>query len=273
MAELFLPLPGKIQNGKMHHLVHAVVLDLSVFRVKSNEIVVFVIPHQAPRAYLIPGSVTAKFHFLLHIPPVILKTDLPAAVYGIVQEIDIVVNTLVHGFGTAGNQHLTVKIPRLMHTRKRFEFFDQLAGLLFSHKPGGLHRIDQQLQFRQLKTAGIQVIQRVSSDLLPENLQAEAVQFIQILVQCPAVNIDAAVLQTADNLLCGETVFGVRFLRQNALQIQHLQFLIYTGCHGRRLLLGDGFRALPPDAGSPIPLRETLLRYRFCCRQREGERR
>ena len=115
LAELFLPLPGKIQNGKMHHLVHAVVLDLSVFRVKSNEIVVFVIPHQAPRAYLIPGPVTAKLHFLLHIPPVILKTDLPAAVYGIVQEIDIVVNTLVHGFGTAGNQHLTVKIPRLMH--------------------------------------------------------------------------------------------------------------------------------------------------------------
>ena len=65
--------------------------------------------------------------------------------------INVIVDALVHGLDPPGDQHLSLKLPGVVDADQRLQLFDEPAGLALRDEPGGLHRIHQQLQLRQLK--------------------------------------------------------------------------------------------------------------------------
>ena len=55
----------------------------------------------------------------------------PLLVDGLMQHVHVIVDALVDGLDAAGDQHLPVEIPRLVHARERLQLLDQQTGFLF----------------------------------------------------------------------------------------------------------------------------------------------
>ena len=112
-------------EGDLQHFVDTIVLDLGLFRVEADEIVVLIIPHQAPGTDLIPTSVFTQFHLFFDIPAVVLKADPPVSADGIMKLVYIIVDALIHGLDPAGDGDLSLQLGRLIFADKGLEFFDQ----------------------------------------------------------------------------------------------------------------------------------------------------
>ena len=119
--------------------------------VVGNEVVVLVVPPQMPWADAVPPAVPAQRFLLLHRPLKVLETDLLSLSDGSMELINVIVDALVHGLDPPGDQHLSLKLPGVVDADQRLQLFDEPAGLALRDEPGGLHRIHQQLQLRQLK--------------------------------------------------------------------------------------------------------------------------
>ena len=142
----FLPsFPVLLRQGDLQHLVYPVMFDFPVKRIEPHEVIVFIIPHQLPGADIVPVPVFAQFHFLFHIPAIILETDPYILSDGFMELIDIIINTFVNGFDPPRDRDLAVKLRSLMPAYKGLEFSDQLLGFFVRDKFGGLNCIDEQL--------------------------------------------------------------------------------------------------------------------------------
>ena len=104
-----------------------------------------------PWADAVPPAVPAQRFLLLHRPLKVLETDLLPLSDGAVELVDVVVDALVHGLDPPGDEYLPLQLPGVVDADQRLQLFDETAGLALRDEPGGLHRIHQQLQLRQLK--------------------------------------------------------------------------------------------------------------------------
>ena len=146
-----------------------------------------------------------------------------------------------------------------MHAGQSLQLSDQRVALTAGDEPGGLNRIHQQLQFRELKVPAAHKPTRGAS--LPAlNVYSESCQGAQIVINTLSLRLDAVPRQLGNQLLDRQRMFFICLLHQNPAQIQELQLLIGASCHGDCLL---------PPAVNPMTrsLRErrktSLLRTRF----------
>ena len=110
LTESLMALAFFIEYPYLRHLVDTVVDDSLMLGVVGNKVVLLIIPHESPRAELIPPAAIARLHLLFEVPVKVFKTDLAVSAYGCVYLIHVVVDALVHGLHAAGDYHLSVKL-------------------------------------------------------------------------------------------------------------------------------------------------------------------
>ena len=213
---------GIRQALEIEHLVDAEVLDDAVARIEGREIVVFIIPEQRPGADLIPRAVAPERHFALARPAEIVKAHLHIVADRLVEAVDIIINALVRGFDAAGQQHLTVEIPRIVAADEALELFDQLAGFALGDEFGRLHRVDEQLQLRQLERAADEMIAHLPPVLLGDDVVAEGLELLEIVIERFALDGDLRALETLDDLRHGEAVGLVRLALEHVREDEQL---------------------------------------------------
>ena len=89
----------------------------------------------------------------MDIPLKILKLDPGVTANGSMNLVHIIIDAFIHSLDPPGNQHLTVQLSGLVSADQALQFFDQGAALVLGDEFGGLHRVHQQLQLRQLEGA------------------------------------------------------------------------------------------------------------------------
>ena len=89
-------------------------LDLFIGGVVTHQVVVLVIPCEAPGADLIKGAVKPEHLLLFFIPLEIPEGDLPVFIDGGVQRVHIVIDFLVRGLDAPGDDHLALQLLRLI---------------------------------------------------------------------------------------------------------------------------------------------------------------
>ena len=122
----------------------------------SQQVAVFVVLAQAVGAgSVLPLPVLAgAVQAVVEVP----EGDLPVFGDGVLNGVHIIVDGLVHAFDPAGNQHVPAHEPGVVDTALAAKLFDELPGLFLREKFTGLDGIDEQLQFRQLKIPGGDVV-------------------------------------------------------------------------------------------------------------------
>ena len=75
---------------------------------------------------------------------------------------------------------LAVQMMGVVFTDKGFQFPDKLAGFVFCDEFGGLNRIHKQLQFRQLKSPGQQVVAPVPPEFYLDDVQPISLKLAEI---------------------------------------------------------------------------------------------
>ena len=255
LLELLLALAGLVGDGQTQDLVHAVVLDLSVVCIVGDEIVVFIVPQQAPGADAIPLPAVAQLLLPADVPLEVLEADLPVGVDGLVQHVHVVEDALVHGLDAPSDQHLPLEALGLVDAGEGFEFFDELAGLLLRDETGALYGVHQQFQLRQLKTARGEMIKHIPPRLFTEDFEAEFLQFAEVLVQRLALGVHAIGFEPVDDLLQGQGMGIVRLLGEDFDKIEHFELLVISRSHGASLAFWGQYSK---RSGRPQELRESF---------------
>ena len=237
---------GLAGHGDAQHLVHAEMLDAVVRGVVGDQVVIFVVPRQAPGAQLVPRAVAAQLHFAGDVPLEILEPDLRIGIDGLVQLVHVVIDALVHGLHAPGDHHLPVQLAGLVPADQPLQLADQVPRLAVGDELRRLHRIHQQLQLRQLEFPGAEVIIRVPPALFADDVQAEAPQLLEIQVQRLAVGVHIVGGQLFGDLLQRQRVVLVRLLGEDPRQVQHLQFLVVSLGHVRPPRISRARRAFRP---------------------------
>ena len=117
-----------------------------------------------------------------------------------------------------------------MHAGQSLQLSDQRVALTAGDEPGGLNRIHQQLQFRELKVPAAHKPTRGAS--LPAlNVYSESCQGAQIVINTLSLRLDAVPRQLGNQLLDRQRMFFICLLHQNPAQIQELQLLIGASGH------------------------------------------
>ena len=195
----------------------------------GNEIVVFFGPTQSVRTgFIEPGP---EVLFPVHAPVEVSERDGAVAANGFVDTIHRIVDALIHGLDAARHHHLPPQLPGLVDADQPFQLGNQLQGLFLRQKPGGLDRVHQQLQFRQLKIPGGQIVPAAPA-LAVQNVHALFPQGFQIAVNAFSFGCDAPCFQMGENVLHGQGVVAVAFSLQQVLEHQELSLLLFRFCHG-----------------------------------------
>ena len=118
------------------HLVYAIVFDFLCFLIKSNEIIVLVIPGKAPGRYMIKLPFMLLLQFLLHSPFQIVERHLSIFAYRLMDRIDILVNSVIIRFRPVNNIHLTLQLFAVLPACQPSKLSDELPGFLFRYKLG-----------------------------------------------------------------------------------------------------------------------------------------
>ena len=84
-------------------------LDLILFRIKTNQIIVLIVPSKRPGADFIE-LILSPLHLLIQIPAQVLEANLLIIGYGIMDIIDDVVNALIHRLDPSLYHHLPLKL-------------------------------------------------------------------------------------------------------------------------------------------------------------------
>ena len=151
------------------------------------------------------------------------------------QQIDGIIDALVHGLDASGDCDLPPQAPGGIPAGKRLKLGDQLHGFPLRQEFARLHRVDQQLQLRQLKRArGEKVPALPAPDR--HDIHAELLQAQDIVVNTLALGADTVRRKRIQNVLHGEQMLLVRLPLEQLLQIQQLQLLIFRPAHCPRLL-------------------------------------
>ena len=228
-SELLFSFARNVRDGQPDDFIDPIVLNLQT--VEGDQIVVFIVPHQAPGTDLIPGAIAPEFLLFTDCPLKILEADLPVGINCFMQHINIIVDALIHGFDPVGYQYLTVKMLGLVNAHHGFQLLNQLTGFLFRDEFRGLYRIDEQFQLRKFKGTRGQMIINLSSNLLLQNLQSEFFQSVEVCIECFPVRVNSVSGEFGRDLLQGKCMGVISFLGKNLDKIEHFELLIITGSH------------------------------------------
>ena len=237
LFEILFALTALVQKLYVEHLVHAVMPDsaglLTVLPVRAvrHEIIVLIVPHETPRAGLVPLPAAAQLHLLVCVPLEVLETDLAVRSDGVVQPVDVVVYALVHRLDATCYEDLPLQLLRVMPAGERLDLTDQLVRLAVRHELCGLHRIDEKLQLRQLEVAGADVVVPLAALLLADYIEAEGPELLEIHIQSLPVGINPAGVELAYDLRHRQRMLLIRLLHEYLHQIEKFQFLIRSLGH------------------------------------------
>ena len=195
----------------------------------GDEIIVFVFPAERVRAGGIPaGAVTP---LSVQIPVEIAERDLAVAGDCFMQTVNVVVNALVHGLHAAGYDDLPPQRAAFIAAGQRTELFNELQRLLFGEKFGRLDGVDEQLQLRQFKLAGGEII-AAAWPLDLHDVHTIFPEVFDVGIDAFPLGTDAALLQQIDQFLRCERMGGVCRDGQDILEIEQLQLLLFRAGHG-----------------------------------------
>ena len=123
---------------------------------QGQQVAVFVVLTQAVGAGLIvPVPVDP---LALQIEVKIAEGNLPVLSDGVLNGIHIIIDGFVHALDPSGHHHVPAHEPGVVDAALIAQLLNQLPGFLFREEAAGLHRVNEQLQFRQLKIPGTDVI-------------------------------------------------------------------------------------------------------------------
>ena len=172
-----------------------------------DEIIIFILPAQRIGAGRIqPRPVAAG---AVQIIVKIAERDAAVFLDGLVQQIDGIIDALVHGLDASGDCDLPPQAPGGILACKRLKLGDQLHGLPLRQEFARLHRVDQQLQLRQLKRARGKKIPAVPA-LDRHDIHTKLLQAQNIVVDALALGPDALRGERVQNVLHGEQVLLIR---------------------------------------------------------------
>ena len=171
----------------MQHLIYPVMFNLLCIWIITYQIIVFIIPRQSPRTDVIPYPIMAKFHFLLHIPLIILEFNLLIFRNCFMNRIHSVIDALIHCFNSSRNKHLPLQFLCIIFTDQCFQLFNQCIWFFLCNKFWRLNRIHQKLQLRQFKIPGTNIITRALAFLLLY-IQSEFIKNIKYQAHCHSNN-------------------------------------------------------------------------------------
>ena len=199
----------------------------------GDKIIILILPAQRIGA----GSIQPRPVAAGAVQIIVKIAERDAAVFldSLMQQIDGIVDALVHGLDAPCDRDLPPQAPGGIPTCKRLQLGDQLHGFPLRQKPARLHRVDQQLELRQLKRARTEKIPAVLS-LDRHDVHAELLQAQNIVVDTLALGADAPRGKRVQNVLHGKQMLLVRLPLKQLLQIKQLQLLIFRPSHRPRLL-------------------------------------
>ena len=148
------------------HLVNAVMLYAFGGILVGNQIVVFVVPSQAPGRDFVQIAVFLGDELFLHIPGTVLEADLFVFRNGGVYDINVCIDSLVICLCPIVNVDLALKPSSVFNACKTLQFSDQPVCLASRDEFGGLYCIHEQFQFRKAENPFLHIIAvRISFDL------------------------------------------------------------------------------------------------------------
>ena len=156
-------------------------LDLCVLGVVRYKIIVFVVPHEAPRAYRVKSSVSLQLLLLVDIPFEILKPDLFIRVDGLVEHVYIIIYTLIHRLNPPGNQDLAVEMMGIVPADIGLKLLNELPGFVLCDG--------------QLKVPCDKVVSNQVAVLTPDDIQTIVFQRFKIGVERLAVRGESLFLK------------------------------------------------------------------------------
>ena len=222
---LVLPVPVQTGDHNLGHLVHPVVAHLPVGVVKGHQIVVLTVPDQPVGGDHIPLPLLAKHLSPLYIVVEILEGDGLLRGDGGVQLVHIVVDALVHHLDAARDKHLPLKLARLVGAGQPLQLSYEGVALLLGDEAGGLHRVHEQLDLRQLK---LPFSHKPAGDLPLSGLdvQSKQAQGLQVVVDAFALGLDVLPGQPLNNLRDGKGVVFVGLPQEHTGQMEQLCLLV-----------------------------------------------
>ena len=199
------------------HLINTVMLDNTTLA--SDKIVVLVIEYQRPWADHVSLPASLQLHLFAQIPLEILKRDLRIAVDRLVNFIHIVVDGLVHGFDSAGDQYLAVQLLRLRLAGQIRQLLYELTRFPLRNKARCQNGIDEQLQFGELELPVADIVVGIAATLFRNHIDAEVAKSLKIGIYGPPLKGNSLSAHFLDELLQRESVILIRLLEQNLHQI------------------------------------------------------
>ena len=174
-----------------------------------NQIVVFVVPGQAPGRYFIQSAAFLGDKLFLHIPGTVLEADLFVFRNGGVDDIDVCIDSLIVCLGPIVNIDLALKSGGILNAGKSLQFFDQMIRLASCDELGRLYSVHEQFQFRKAEDSFLDIIAvHVSFDLFD-------------LKACMDKRIDIGIN--------GSSVAGTLiFILQNTYQVLGIQDMLFV---------------------------------------------
>ena len=127
----------------MAQLLHGVV--------PAHQIVVLVAPDEAAGGDGVPLPLPAENLLLFHVVVKILEGHRPPRRDGRVELVDGIVHALVVRLYPPVHVDLPLELPGLSLAGEALQLVDESVALPAADEPGGLHRVHQQLQLRQLE--------------------------------------------------------------------------------------------------------------------------
>ena len=119
-----------------------------------------------------------------------------------------------------------------MAAAQRCQFVHQLRRLFLGDKAGGLHRVDQNFQLGDGKTAVSDIVAVLLAHTLTHDLVADAVEEGDVLAEGAPLAGETRLGEPCADGVGGEGMLLVRLLLQQFQQPQQLIFLPIFLCHG-----------------------------------------
>ena len=213
-------LPG--QQGDAVHPVHPVGGDAVAGGEGQKVAVLIVLVEAVGAGGIVPVPV---FRLAVQSPVEVAEGDLPVLENGLLDGVHIIVDGLVHVLDPPGHHHIPADLLGLLLAAQTAELIDELQGLLLGEEPAGLHRADEQLQFRQLELALADIVAAVFATV-DEDINAEVLQCGNVRIDGFPVTEDSVALQHFRKLRCSHRVILVGVFLQVVQDIQNFQLLV-----------------------------------------------
>lgn len=112
------------------------------------------------------------------------------------------------------------------------DLLDERRGLLMRDELGRLHAIHQQLELRQLKVPGSNIVAAAALGLVLLDVHAEQAQRVYVIIDALAFGLNALSVQVFHDLPSRGGMLGIRLLQQILHDVEQLEFLIGRTRHG-----------------------------------------